>query len=150
MIRIGLGITVMMYALLIFIATNLTFTYILMFSIGMFSCFRLNLGFIYGQEIVVGKHANVIGSINNVIDGCTMIIASLYFKYISKNWFFLHFFFFLISLFGFIISMFLPESPKYLIAKGKYNKARESLNTIASVNRRKALDETDHFIEEYN
>lgn len=86
MLRIGLFFSVLLYAALVFYSRSLVMHYILIFGIGFFSCLRLNLGFIYGQEIVNSKHANVIGSLNNVIDGFTMIVASIYFKYISKEW----------------------------------------------------------------
>ena len=53
-----------------------------------------------------------------------MIIASLYYKFISNNYIGIHLFFFLLILASTIISYSLPESPKFLISTKKYKQAR--------------------------
>jgi MFS family permease len=121
MMRLGMFCTIIIYSMMVFFSRTLEFTYLLIFGIGVFSCFRLNLGFIYGQEIVKSKHGNVVGSMNNVIDGCTMIITSIYFKFISNEWVYIHIFFFMIAFLGLIMSFWLPESPKFLLSKGFYD-----------------------------
>lgn len=48
LIRIGQGITFISYAIIVLFTRNLIFIYSLFFIIGLFSCWRLSLGFIYG------------------------------------------------------------------------------------------------------
>lgn len=135
MLRISLLLSLILYACLIYISRHLYTHYAFIFGIGMLSCLRLNLGFLYAQEIVSNRHVNFVGSMNNVLDGFTMIIAALYFSYISKEWLGLQTIFFLTTLVGFVISLWLPESPKFLMAKRKFLKARHSFNQIARVNK---------------
>jgi hypothetical protein len=70
----------------------------------------------------------VYGSIYNTVDGFTMLIASFYFKYFSRNWIYLHIFFLALSAIATFIATYLPESPKFLISKGHFEKARISFN----------------------
>jgi hypothetical protein len=65
-----------------------------------------------------------------------MIITSIYFKYISKEWVYIHCFFFTIAFIGLLMSFKLPESPKFLLSKGFYDKARKSFNHIAKMNKK--------------
>lgn len=70
----------------------------------------------------------------NVADASTMILQSLYFKFF-KNWIYLH----MLQLFFSIVMIMcisrIPESPKYLYAKGQFNKTRDVLRHIASTNK---------------
>jgi MFS family permease len=52
MLRIGLSTTVLFYGIMIFLSRSLILNYFLLFGVGLFSCFRLNISFIYGQEII--------------------------------------------------------------------------------------------------
>jgi MFS family permease len=139
MLRLGLSVTVFCYGTIIFYAKTLTLNYILIFCVGVFSCFRLNIGFIYGQEIIRKGHANVIGSLYNTLDAMTMIFTTLYYLYISRNWYYISVCFFSITIIALIISFFLPESPKFLVSKGHFLKAKHSFNRIASINNMKPL-----------
>jgi hypothetical protein len=112
--------TVICFFIMIFISRSLLVNYFLIGTVGLFSSFRLNVGFIYGQEIIPRKHANIIGSFYNTLDSCTMMMVSVYFKYFSKEWIYIECILFGISLVALIISLYLPESPKYLVAKGHY------------------------------
>jgi hypothetical protein len=68
-----------------------------------------------------------------------MIVASLYFKYISKEWLYLSNYYFLVAFIGFLIFLILPESPKFLLSIHDYERARKSFNTIAYYNNRPPL-----------
>ena len=82
----------------------------------------------------------MMGTLYNALDGCTMIYLSIYFTYLSKDW--IHFFTFYLIIFTICVLMiwYLPESPKYLVMKGKYKEARDALNVIAKVNKRPLLN----------
>ncbi len=80
------------------------------------------------------KYFNIVGSLYNLFDAVTMIIASLYFKFISKYYAGIHYFFlFFISL-SVTISYILPDSPKFLISIQKFSEARRVLNFMAKIN----------------
>jgi MFS family permease len=52
MLRIGLTSTVLFYGLMIYYSRSLYLNYFLLFGVGLCSCFRLNISFIYGMEII--------------------------------------------------------------------------------------------------
>jgi hypothetical protein len=107
------------------------------------------MSFIYGSEIIRTSLANFICSFYNGLDGCTMMFASIYFKYLSKEWISLYEGMFALCLVCTIGSFFLPESPRYLICKGQFLEAVASYNYIARFNRNKELKPGyDRFIEE--
>lgn len=58
----------------------------------------------------------MIGSLFNVVDALSMIGASLYYQYLSKDYEGLHLIFFALILSSVILSFLMPESPKYLIS----------------------------------
>lgn len=53
MMRVGLTVNVVIFGLMLYVSRNIYFHYALMIAIGMLSCLRVNLAFIYGQEICV-------------------------------------------------------------------------------------------------
>ena len=116
---------------------------------GICTAMRLNISYIYGSEVIKTTHATVIGSFYNVFDGCTMIISSIYFKYISKEWIYLYEFFLGMCVISTLLTFFMPESPRYLISIGDFKRARQSFNFIARMNGRKPLDPiNERFVEE--
>lgn len=59
---------------------------------------------------------------------------------LDKNWFPLQAIYFVAGIIAmFIAIFFLPESPKYLYSKQKFDEARASLNYIARFNGKKPL-----------
>lgn len=124
LLRIGFTLSVIFYSLLIYSIKHKLVVYLLMFLLGYLSCIRLNFSFIYGSEIIKTTHSSVICSFYNAFDGLTMIQASLYFKYISKDWFYLYWYYLSICIVGTFISFFMPESPRYLISIGDFKRAR--------------------------
>ncbi len=140
MIRIGFIVSNALFAIMIYFPKNLVMMQFVLFLLGMLSCIRVNMSFIYGSEIIKNTHSTVIFSFYNTFDGWTMITASLYFKYISKDWMYLYSYFFSLCLVGMTISFFMPESPRYLICIGDFKRARDSFNFIARLNGRKPLD----------
>jgi hypothetical protein len=68
-------------------------------------------------------------------DSLTMIYATVYFEFISKNSVYWEGTAFLLNLLAIAtVFMFLPESPKWLYEKGLYSRAKESLQAIAAGN----------------
>lgn len=71
------------------------------------------------------------GAFTNVVDAFTMIIAALFFKYISKEWKLLALLYMVSAATGLYLSFKLPESPKFLLSVHRYEEARDSFNYIA-------------------
>jgi len=59
--------------------------------------------------------------------GIIPIFACLYFFFISKYWLWFQVFGFLLNLLVVVAMFWVPESPKWLLGKRRYNDAREVL-----------------------
>jgi len=62
------------------------------------------------------------------------VIGCLYFWTISKNWIWLEVFACTLGVVSMIGCYMMPESPKFLIGKKKYEEARNAINWIAKFN----------------
>lgn len=102
--------------------------------IGLFSCWRLSLGYIYGQEIISEMKSNIAGSIFNLFDAFIAIFSSFFLLYFSQNWVNLHSVFVGLVTLSLFISFILPESPKFLVSRRHYDEAFEAYNYIARIN----------------
>lgn len=115
MIRLGQGITLISYLIIVYFTRSLTVIYALIFIIGLLSCWRLSLAYIYGLEIISEQNQNIGGSFFNLFDATVMIWSSIFFMFVSKDWVLLHSIFLLLTLISFVSFCAMPESPKYLI-----------------------------------
>ena len=62
------------------------------------------------------------------MDSATMILLPVYFKYISKNWIYFPLVSLLLNVLGTLgLFLIIPESPKYLLGKGRIADARTAL-----------------------
>lgn len=82
---------------------------------GMLSNIRVNVSFIYGQEIVKESLTKIVGTLYNMFDASTMIFGALFFKYLSSQALPFLTTCFILSTISAIIPFMLVESPKYLI-----------------------------------
>jgi hypothetical protein len=62
------------------------------------------------------------------------VIGVFYFYVISKEWLYLQIFGCSLNLLVFVALFFVPQSPKFLIGKKRYNQARDVLKVICEVN----------------
>jgi len=62
------------------------------------------------------------------------LIGVFYFYVISKEWLYLQIFGCSLNLLVFIALFFVPQSPKFLIAKKRYDEARDILKVICEIN----------------
>ena len=115
MIRLGQGITLASYLIIVYFTRSLTVIYALIFIIGLLSCWRLSLAYIYGLEIISEQNQNIGGSFFNLFDATVMIWSSIFFMFVSNDWILLHSIFLLLTLISFVSFCVMPESPKYLI-----------------------------------
>ena len=62
------------------------------------------------------------------------LFGCLYFWFIWKNWLGIEILAGVLGVIAGIGALFMPESPKFLISKRRYDEARESINRIARFN----------------
>lgn len=134
LIRVGQMVTVLSYSTIVFWTRDTLSIYALFFVIGLFSSWRLSLGFIYGSEIIAEAHQNIAGSLFNLFDAQVVIFSSIFLQYVSTDWVTLHSVYIGLATLAFFISFLLPESPKFLVQRKQFEKACDSYNLIAKIN----------------
>lgn len=85
---------------------------------------RVFVGYIYAMEFLPAKRTTFISALTLGNDGLMMAIAALWFMLISKNWKAIFTLATVMVFVAFILVYRLPESPKFLISKGRYEEAR--------------------------
>ena len=115
MMRLGQGASFFCYFTIVFFIRSPAVVYFLIFIIGLLSCWRLSLAFIYGQEIVEETKQAIAGSLFNLFDAQVLIISSVFYMCLSKQWVNLHGLFVLFTLYSYLVFCFIPESPKFLL-----------------------------------
>ena len=73
LMRVGQGVSLVAYIWIVYFSRNLLVIYTLLFVVGLLSCWRLSLSYIYGQEIVASNIQNLTGSFFNLYDATIMI-----------------------------------------------------------------------------
>jgi MFS family permease len=123
------------------ITVGLLFSENLWLSIGLLFIFgatcpgREQVAFVYMCELVPEKSRNIIGSLLLFVDGTTVGILALYFRFVSKNWLYFMYGSILLNLIGSLGLLFMvPESPKYKHSKGLFREAKDLLGAFARVN----------------
>jgi MFS family permease len=113
---------------------NLLVLYVSAFLIGPMYIGRLAAGFCLLMELVPKAVAPKVGAALMVCQGSVLIYWSIYFKWISNN---STYFLGLGVILNFVtafICFVIPESPRYLYGRDKFDQCRESLAIIARRN----------------
>ena len=76
----------------------------------------------------------IVGTLLQVLNGLIQIFACIYFYFISKEWLGFEIFGWTLNLIVVLFLYFIPESPKYLLSKKRYDEARNALIPIAQLN----------------
>lgn len=116
----------------LYLSKDVNLTTVLMFFFGIASVGRCSISFLYLMELLPASRQVLVGTILHFNNASVGIIGCLYFWKISKNWLWLEVFagsLALVALIGTFLLM--PESPKYLVSKKKYDEARDAINVIA-------------------
>ena len=114
-------------------------TYALIFIIGLNMPMNVFVGYIYSMEFIPERHTSTVTAISMGNDGLILAISSLWFMYISKQWKTLFATATVLEYITHIILWTMPESPKFLLAKARYNEARAVMTRIARKNGIKKL-----------
>jgi MFS family permease len=104
------------------------------FLIGPMYVGRLACGFLLLMELVPKKTSSTVGAALMVCQGSVLIYWSIYFVWIGSNAKYMLGLGVILNFVTAILSFFIPESPKYLFGKERFDEARKSLKTIASRN----------------
>lgn len=105
------------------------------FFLGLCTPGKSNIAYVYLLELVPTKWQTYVGTSLLIADGSTMILLSLYFRFITRDWLGFQIFGIVLSTVAFVGSLIAPESPKYLYSYKRYAEAREALARIARLNR---------------
>ena len=108
---------------------TLTSTIILTFFYSLCQYGRASIGYLYMVELLpTDPHQTTVSTLNWLNNVLVSAIICLYFLYVSKNWLWLQLFGVMLNLIT-LIAIFgvVPESPRWLKAKGMYQEARESI-----------------------
>ena len=96
---------------------------------------RVTAGYCMMSDFSPKKYQSILGSLWNVSEGLVVIYLTIYFRYISPNWYWVEIFAISQGTICLLILIFLiPESPKWLYDNKKYKKCYECLQKIASYN----------------
>ena len=121
---------------------NYYFTLVLAFLFGFLNVGIYNGGYINICEYTHGKWKNRLCLVLLVADSSTVILNSLYFKFLSNHWLPFQLLGLLFNLLGLLGLLFLPESPEYLYSFYRFDECRDILAIIARINNRhRAIEE---------
>ena len=105
--------------LLLFIAMYLANSFVLMlivmFLFGCLTTIRLNISFVYLMELFPKKYQSFYASAFCTLDSMQLFLATMYFWFISKHWFYFTIIGLVMQIYNCITILFIPESPRLLI-----------------------------------
>jgi len=121
--------------LALLLSKNINLTMAMYFLLGLTTPGKVNIGYVFLLELVPTVWQTYVGTVLLIADGSTMIFLSIYFRYISKDWFWFQLFCIIFSTLATFACFLAPESPKYLYSYQRFKEARASLKKIARFNR---------------
>ena len=111
----------------IFLAPNVYIIGGCLFIMGVFNSWRTNVGLIYCMELMPKSKQSLTNTILNVLQGFLNLFATLWYMYVSIDWFGFVAIGLMISLYACVAVCFLPESPVYLLKRERYAELRVTL-----------------------
>ena len=85
---------------------------------------RCFVTYVHVMEMLPKSKTAFATSINHGIDGLVLTWVSLYFMLIDNNWRSLYTIVVVATMIAVMAACWLPESPKFLVGKGKYDQVR--------------------------
>lgn len=106
-----------------------------MFVLGLGAPGRGIITIVYADEFLNKDQSAILIPLCNIWAGTIVVLMSFYYQVISNNTKYIQIvFLFLLTLFTFITVFAAPESPKWLVSKGRFREAKESLECVARFN----------------
>ena len=103
------------------------------------------VGYTYLIENQPKSKQVIVGSFEFMLEAVVFFMVCVFFLWISKDWRLLMVPCLVLSVFGTIFVFFQPESPRFLVSKGRYDDARKVFNIIAKRNG-KGMEFATYFI----
>jgi MFS family permease len=122
----------------LFLSTNMTFTIVLMFFIGLCAVGRYNVAFLYALEFMTDEKQKKVGPLINACE-CSALVTGTILAATTKTSDSILYTAFGLNLLVILSTIFyLFESPRYLYANGYFNECRSVLFQIACQNKLEA------------
>ena len=116
-------------------STSLYFTYAMIFIMGMAMAPRFFVGYVFAMEFLPQKSTSMATSITLGVDGLVLMWSSLWFMMIDNHWKTLYGCAVVATWFTILITYFMPESPKFLLSKGRFDETRKVITLMAKTNK---------------
>lgn len=120
---------------------NMIASYVCLYIMGMMTIATRYMSYVYLLDMVPRPTIKSTSTVFFTLFGLSTIFSCFYFSVISKTWDYLWYANAVISLLvGLFLLWYSPESPRLLVAQGKFNKARKALTWIAKINHKPEFD----------
>lgn len=104
--------------------------------IGVITAGRILVGYVYACDFLTPKWRILYGTLNITIDGTTTLWAALYFDFVSKRAIYFECFGILLAIMALVLHCILvPESPFWLLKKGKLDEGRAALERVFAISK---------------
>ena len=128
---------------IILFSTSRQLTYALNFVLGLCMIMNVLVGYIYAMEFIPERRTSYTTAFLFGNDGLVMAMCAIWFMLISKEWKTLYATANVLMYATHLLVWTMPESPKFLLTKGRYNEARAVMTHIARKNGIKELKFND-------
>jgi MFS family permease len=118
----------------IMVVTNYVLCYVLVFIFGLSLTARYYVGYAYNVEMQPKSHYVLVGTSMFLIESIAYLSICVYFMKVSKYWKPLQIPNIILISAGLVFLCFMPESPRFLISKQRFEDARDVFKWIGQVN----------------
>ena len=118
----------------IMVVTNYILCYVLVFIFGLSLTARYYVGYAYNVEMQPKSHYVLVGTSMFLIESVAYLSICFYFMYVSQYWKPLQIPNIVFISAGVVFLCFMPESPRFLISKRRFEDARDVFKWIGKVN----------------
>ena len=124
--------------------------YALFFILGLETPGRMLTGFVYYQEFLPENYSYLFGTLGGINNAAIYIWLTLYFKLGNYGWKWTVIVGVVLNFLTLIFSLYwLPESPKWLLSRGRYIEAYKVLKKMALFNGVRITDSIDKLLGNY-
>jgi MFS family permease len=113
---------------------SLNWLIVAQFVIGATNSMRCSIGYVYLMELLPDHLKTSYGTMWGIVEGLIFIFGTFYFWQLTKDMTILLTIGLNMQIISLVLTRFLPESPVFLIQKGRLLEAKESLQKIADMN----------------
>ena len=135
MFAMGLTMNFLMYTVMM-MTESIDMMLVSIFMQGALTSIRVNNGYLYLLEMMPKHLQTTVGSVQGVCDSSIYLFATLYFWKVSKEWYLFASIGYVANFLVAIAAWLLPESPRYLLDKGRIDELEATMTTIAKVNQK--------------